>query len=256
MNDLKEALARHQLWISLDWNDVLGRYRRSVLGPFWITISMGVTISAMGPLYGSLFSSGSENFIMHLTLGMIFWAFLSATINESCGIFNESASIIKQSDLPLYLYILRVFYRQFMIMLHNFIIIPFVIFFTNTSVNLDILLFIPAIVITSISLISTGMILAIFCTRYRDMGPVVQSVVTLCFFITPIIWTSEQLPKGRKEFVDYNIFYYFMEMLRKPLMGTVPDVTIWFYTIITSIIMLMVSTLVLTKYRSRIVYWL
>ncbi|TYM74873.1 ABC transporter permease, partial [Salmonella enterica subsp. enterica serovar Typhimurium] len=158
MNDLKEALARHQLWISLGWNDVLGRYRRSVLGPFWITISMGVTISAMGPLYGSLFSSGSENFIMHLTLGMIFWAFLSATINESCGIFNESASIIKQSDLPLYLYILRVFYRQFMI--------------------LDILLFIPAIVITSISLISTGMILAIFCTRYRDMGPVVQSVVT------------------------------------------------------------------------------
>ncbi|HAB5077519.1 TPA_asm: ABC transporter permease, partial [Salmonella enterica subsp. enterica serovar Virchow] len=115
---------------------------------------------------------------------------------------------------------------------------------------------IPAIVITSISLISTGMILAIFCTRYRDMGPVVQSVVTLCFFITPIIWTSEQLPKGRKEFVDYNIFYYFTEMLRKPLMGTVPDVTIWFYTIITSIIMLMVSTLVLTKYRSRIVYWL
>ncbi|ECL8665383.1 ABC transporter permease, partial [Salmonella enterica] len=54
----------------------------------------------------------------------------------------------------------------------------------------------------------------------------------------------------------YNIFYYFMEMLRKPLMGTVPDVTIWFYTIITSIIMLMVSALVLTKYRSRIVYWL
>ncbi|ECT0760007.1 ABC transporter permease, partial [Salmonella enterica subsp. enterica serovar London] len=78
----------------------------------------------------------------------------------------------------------------------------------------------------------------------------------LCFFITPIIWTSEQLPKGRKEFGNYNIFYYFMEMLRKPLMGTVPDVTIWFYTIITSIIMLMVSTLVLTKYRSRIVYWL
>ncbi|VUC88029.1 ABC transporter permease [Salmonella sp. NCTC 11881] len=63
------------------------------------------------------------------------------------------------------------------------------------------------------------MILAIFCTRYRDMGPVVQSVVTLCFFITPIIWTSEQLPKGRKEFVDYNIFYYFMEMLRKTING-------------------------------------
>ncbi|ARE53194.1 Hypothetical protein FORC30_3258 [Salmonella enterica] len=85
-----------------------------------------------------------------------------------------------------------------MIMLHNFIIIPFVIFFTNTSVNLDILLFIPAIVITSISLISTGMILAIFCTRYRDMGPVVQSVVTLCFFYNSHHLDIGTITKGKK----------------------------------------------------------
>lgn len=182
MNDLKEALARHQLWISLGWNDVLGRYRRSVLGPFWITISMGVTISAMGPLYGSLFSSGSENFIMHLTLGMIFWAFLSATINESCGIFNESASIIKQSDLPLYLYILRVFYRQFMIMLHNFIIIPFVIFFFYQYIGKSWYSPFYTCNCNNIHLINFYRYDSRhFCTRYRDMGPVVQSVVTLCF---------------------------------------------------------------------------
>ncbi|ADP10990.1 O-antigen export system, permease protein [Erwinia sp. Ejp617] len=256
MNDLKAALARYQLWVSLGWNDVLGRYRRSVLGPFWITISMGVTISAMGPLYGSLFGAGSENFIMHLALGMIFWAFLSSSINDSCGIFNDSATIIKQSDLPLYIYILRVFYRQLSILLHNCIIIPFIIYITHSSVNWNLILFLPALAVTSVTLISVGMILGVFCTRYRDMGPVVQSIITLCFFVTPIIWSPEQLPQGRREFVDYNIFYYYLELLRKPLMGAAPETYIWVVAGATSVIMLILSGLILSKNRSKIVYWL
>lgn len=152
----------------------------------------------MGPLYGSLFSSGSENFIMHLTLGMIFWAFLSATINESCGIFNESASIIKQSDLPLYLYILRVFYRQFMIMLHNFIIIPFVIFFYQYIGKSWYSPFIPAIVITSISLISTGMILAIFLHKISWYGTGCSKCGNVVFFYNSHHLDIGTITKGKK----------------------------------------------------------
>lgn len=256
MNDLKTALVQYQLWISLGWNDVLGRYRRSVLGPFWITISMGVTISAMGPLYGSLFGSGTENFIMHLALGMIFWAFMSSSINDACNIFNDSSTIIKQSDLPFYIYILRVYYRQLTILLHNCIIIPVIIFLTNSSVNQSFILFIPGLVLTSIALISVGMILGIFCTRYRDMGPVIQSIITLCFFVTPIIWSPEQLPSGRREFVDYNIFYYFLDIMRKPIMGMNPDLHTWLVAGITAFLSLITSSILIKKYHSKIVYWL
>lgn len=256
MNDLKSALVKYQLWISLGWNDVLGRYRRSVLGPFWLTISMAVTISAMGPLYGSMFGSGTGNFIMHLALGMIFWAFMSSLINDSCSIFNDSSTIIKQSDLPFYVYIFRVFYRQLTILLHNCIIIPFIMILTGAKINFYLLLFLPSLIITSITLIATGMILAIFCTRYRDMGPVIQSIITLCFFITPIIWSPEQLPLGRREFVNYNIFYYFLDILRKPLMGLSPDANSWIISIAVSLFTLLISTLLIKKYQSKIVYWL
>ncbi|EIO8741749.1 ABC transporter permease [Salmonella enterica] len=256
MNDLKEAITRYPLWIALGWNDVLGRYRRSVLGPFWLTISMGVTITAMGPLYGSLFGSGAGNYIMHLTTGMIFWAFLSSTVNDCCSVFNDSASVIKQSDLPFHLYILRVFYRQLTIMAHNCIIIPPVMLLTGATVSAGLFLLVPALILTAATLVSAGMMLAIFCTRYRDMGPVVQSVITLYFFITPVIWAPTQLPAARREFVDYNIFYYYMEILRKPLTGAVPDMHIWSPVIITTLTTLVISQFVLNKYKTRIVYWL
>ena len=52
--DIATALDKAYLWITLGWYDVLARYRRSTLGPVWITLSMVVTICAMGPLYLSL----------------------------------------------------------------------------------------------------------------------------------------------------------------------------------------------------------
>ncbi|HDG1706702.1 TPA: ABC transporter permease, partial [Kluyvera ascorbata] len=179
MQDFIDAIKRYDLWMALGWNDVLGRYRRSIIGPFWITISMGVTIAAMGPLYSSLFGNKNESFLLHLSLGMVFWGFISSCINESCNIFQDSSSIIKQSDLPISIYNLRVFHRQFIILLHNIVIIPIVMFFSPPHFNLGMVLFIPAMVLTSIFIINLCVILAIFSTRYRDMTPVIQSIMTL-----------------------------------------------------------------------------
>jgi len=256
MNDLLLALRKHQLWCSLGWNDVLGRYRRSVLGPFWITISMAVTISAMGPLYGSLFGSKSENFILHLALGMIVWGFISSTINESCNIFNDSSGIIKQTDLPFFLYVLRVYYRQLVILLHNCIIIPVVIMINGFAVNKNILLAFPALIIASAAMISIGMIFAIFSTRYRDMSPVIQSVITLLFFVTPIIWSPEQLPEARRAFIDYNLLAYYLDLIRKPIMGEIPEMHTWIVAVIATLITTLISVLLVSKYKNRIVYWL
>ena len=87
IKDIKEAIKQHDLWRTLAWYDILGRYRRSVLGPIWITLSMAVTVSAMGPLYGSLFNFDPTEFIPHLLLGLIFWALMSSVITESVHTF-------------------------------------------------------------------------------------------------------------------------------------------------------------------------
>lgn len=256
MNDFMLAIKNYQLWLALGWNDVLGRYRRSVIGPLWITISMGVTISAMGPLYGTLFGNHNDSFLLHLSLGMIFWNFISSCINDSCNIFHDSSGIIKQSDLPISLYILRVFYRQMVILAHNIIIIPIVMYFSPPSFSLSMLLFIPSIILTSLFMLNISSLIAIFSTRYRDMTPVIQSIMTLMFFITPIIWSVEQLPIARQKYVSINILSSFMDILRSPLMGHLPSNNSWMVCIIATIVSLLTSRLVINKYRSRVAYWL
>ena len=66
VDDVVDGFRARRVWMMLARMDIRQRYRRSVLGPFWITITMIIFIVAIGPLYGHLLGIGSEEFIPYL----------------------------------------------------------------------------------------------------------------------------------------------------------------------------------------------
>src|SRR5205085_8658147 len=77
LDDVIGGLRAHAVWGELARMDIRQRYRRSVLGPFWITISMVIWILAIGPLYSLLLGVGSKEFIPYLAMGIISWGLVS-----------------------------------------------------------------------------------------------------------------------------------------------------------------------------------
>ncbi len=254
--DLINSFKSYSLWSVLGWFDVLRRYRRSVLGPFWITISMGVTVGAMGPLYGSLFGFDVAEFIPHLTLGLIFWGLFSAIINESVNAFGESAHYMKQSFIPAPVFVLRVLYRQIVIFLHNIILYPIILVILWKPININILWFLPAFILVIINLFFIALLISIFCVRFRDMAQVTTSITTLLFFVTPIIWKIDQLPKERASFVDWNILAIYLELLRKPILGVEPSMYEWGVVSFLAILFGCIAVSVFAKNKAKINYWL
>ena len=63
------ACTTPELWLHLGWTDIKQRYRRSVLGPLWITVATGVTAVAMGIPYGTLFGFDIKDFLPYVILG-------------------------------------------------------------------------------------------------------------------------------------------------------------------------------------------
>ena len=107
--------------------DIRQKYRRSSLGPFWITISTGVMIACIGLIFGGLFKSPTEDFLPFLTAGLIFWTFISNCLLDATQVFVNSEAIIKQLPIPLFSHVLRMVIRNFYILLHNILIFPIVI---------------------------------------------------------------------------------------------------------------------------------
>jgi lipopolysaccharide transport system permease protein len=256
--DLKEGIAKWPIWLMLAYQDIKLRYRRSVLGPFWITLSMAITVYSMGYLYGHLFHVQLEHYFPFLVAGMLSWTLISTILSEVTEGFVHSDGLIKQIKLPYSLYIHRIASRNIIIFFHNIlVIIPVLIYYhQDTRLNWHSLLLAPGLLLIYFNALTYGLLLAMVGARYRDISQVIKSLINVIFFITPVMWSPEVL--GQKHFylIDLNPFYAFIELIRSPLLGVLPSFKNLLTILIITVFGFMMSFHLLTRYRARIVYWL
>lgn len=257
-DDLISGTKKWYVWLTLAYQDIKLRYRRSVLGPFWLTISMAVTVYSMGFLYAHLFHTDLQQYYPFLVAGMLCWTMISSAIMELTDAFTLSESLIKQVKLPYSLYIHRTAARNIIIFFHNFLVmIPIYILFHSTAhINLYSLLIIPGLALLYLNMTVYGVILAIIGSRYRDVSQIVKSLVQVIFFMTPVMWSPTILPPQSRFIVYANPFYSYLEMVRAPLLGTAPTLFNIVYTCIATFIGGLICVKLLAKYRARIIYWL
>ena len=253
--DWWEGTRRADIWLTLGWFDIVLRYRRSMLGPLWLTLSMAAMIAGMGPLYASLFGTELSTFFPHLALGIIFWTFFTTLVTESCNAFVSSANYLKQGYFPISMFVWRAMTRNLIVFAHQIIIYIPVALFTHISLSWSALLFIPAFLLMLINAHAIGLVLGLICTRYRDVTQIVTSVMQLLMFLTPVFWLPESLP-DRAKYVLYNPFAQMLDLLRRPLMGGVSDMHNWWGILGWTAAGLIASAWLFRRYRRRVVYWL
>jgi lipopolysaccharide transport system permease protein len=257
ITDITAAVGRYNLIGMLGWQDVLQRYRRSALGPFWLTISMGVMIGTIGIVFSQIFKSPIEQFLPFLAIGIILWGFVSVVITEGCTGFIAAEGIIKQLPIPLFVHILRLVWRNILIFGHNLIIFPLVLLVVGKPMSWLALISIVGFLLLLINLVWVALILSIFCARYRDMPQIVASVLQVFFYLTPIMWMPTLLPERASLFLlDLNPFYHLFEIVRAPLLGQAPSSLNWIVSFSLAIIGWIVALVFYGRYKSRIAYWL
>lgn len=258
LNDLTDGLKHWRIWLMLAYQDIKLRYRRSILGPFWLTISMAITIYSMGYLYAHLFHIELDKYYPFLVAGMLGWSLISTIVIEYTDGFMGSDGLIKQIKLPYTLHIHRIICRNILIFFHNIlVIIPILIIFHATAkVNFNTLLLIPGLLIIYLNAITYGLTLAMIGVRYRDISQIIKSLIQVAFFITPVMWGPEVLGPKNQFIVDLNPFYAFLELIRQPLLGHTPTLKNVIVVGIMTILGILVSAKIFTSFRARIIYWL
>ena len=78
--------------------------------------------------------------------------------------------------------------------------------------------------------------------------------MTVLFFLTPIWWNVEYFP-DRAVFAKFNIFYHYLEITRRPLLGEFASLNSWIITLITLIILAVFASILFEKKKNKIAYW-
>jgi ABC-2 type transport system permease protein len=261
-DDLTGGWQQRQLWGHLGWQDIRQRYRRSVLGPIWITISMAVTAIALGVLYAGLFGNPLEEQLPYILVGFIVWAFISGCLLEGAEVFISNEGLIKHLPAPVSVHVYRLMWRQTLLFAHNMLVYVAMLVIFPQDLHWTVLLAVPAFVLLAVNGTWVSLLLGMASARFRDLNPIVGSVVQLAFFLTPIVWIYEDFLNSdnpaiaeRARLAELNPFLHYIEIIRRPLLGQDQVWRHWAVVLVITAVGWAVTLWALRRYRARVSYW-
>lgn len=254
LRDLREGLSRWQLWGLLGWQDISLRYRRSLFGPFWLTISMGIMVLALGVIYSHIFHINTHDYLPFLTVGFLVWGQIVGSVNEGCHTFIEAEGLIRQLDLPLSLFPLRVAWRNLIIFLHNAAIYVVVVLVYDLWPGWTLLAAVGGLAVLMLNTLWVSVLFGMLSARYRDIPQIAASLLQIAFFITPIIWMPEVM-SDRVMLVQANPFYHLIELVRAPMLGHLPGLLTIKVAVGFTVAGWLVAFLLFRRFHTRIAYW-
>ncbi|WP_083886378.1 ABC transporter permease [Actinoalloteichus spitiensis] len=260
--DIAQAARQRNLWGYLGWQDIKQGYRRSVIGPLWITISTGVMTLALGILFGGLFGNPLHEFLPYVAVGLICWTFISNCINEGAQVFIANEGLIKHLPAPVTTHVFRLVWRQTLFFAHNLLIYLIIFAIFPQPVDLSLLLVVPALALLIVNAGWASLLVGIISTRFRDIPPITGNIVQLLFYLTPIVWSYETLinsesavVRERAVLAQLNPFMHFIEMVRRPMLGLETNPTNWLVVGAITVVGWAVALFMLRNYRARVSYW-
>jgi ABC-type polysaccharide/polyol phosphate export permease len=255
IEDLRAGIGAWRLSHFLAWQDIRQRYRRSSLGPIWLTLSFGVQMLTMGVLSSFLFGAAIQKSLPYVCGGMLFWFFVTQTINEGTGLFVSTARHITQVKRPLTVFLMQLVWRNAIVAAHNATIYFVVAGILLVVPGKSILLWPIGLVLVTICLSWMALVSAIISARYRDVPVIIQNILNILFWFTPLMYFPEQL--GSKRFIaDYNPITHMIALVREPLLGATPTLSDWLVVLAIASFGWVGTFLFFARFRARIVYWL
>jgi ABC-type polysaccharide/polyol phosphate export permease len=254
IQDLKKGARQYRVWFGLGCIEIKQRYRRSIIGPWWISLSMLIFILAMGAVFSRLFDQRLDEYIPFFTAGFLFWSFISSSINESVEIFRSNGAFIKQIPLPYSLYVFKHLVKQTICLLHNFVIYLLVCLVFQLNPGWKIVLVLPGFLLLALNIYWICFLVGMICARFHDMIPIVSSCMQIAFFVTPISWTPKLLD-SHSPILKLNPLSYLLDIVRSPLLGQFPSLISWQASLAILVLVIFLGLIVFSKARPYIAFW-
>ena len=254
LTDLKRSWQFLPLSLQLAVTDVRGRYARSMLGPFWVTLSMLGMSAAIGFLMSGLFGAPLRQILPFVMLGIILWSFIAQASVEACSALIASRAHLLGSPLPYSSFAYTVVIRNFIFLLHHASAYVVLAAALRIFPSPGWLLAIPGLVLLLASAMGLVLLLSALAPRYRDLGPLTAMLTAVGALLTPVYWRPELLVKN-KFIASANPFTHLLAVVRQPLLNEPVGAQSWIVASVFAVVALGVGAGVFVMVRKRLPFW-
>jgi ABC-type polysaccharide/polyol phosphate export permease len=255
--DLAGGLRRSALWGRIGWLEIKRRYRRTVLGPFWNSVSLAVYTTTIGILGAGLWHQDLRQYLPFLATGMIVWTLVSTIVIESCQMFVTGHALFRHVRFEYSVLAYALVWRNLIVFLHNVLIyLTGALLFGLDFVGLHLLAAIPGLALVLVNAVWIALLVGMACLRFRDLQPFVAMVIQILMLATPIFWSPETLAGlHRVVFVQTNPVFHVIDVVRAPLLGQIPAIASYVVVAGMAFVGWSITFMLFAYFRKRISYW-
>jgi ABC-type polysaccharide/polyol phosphate export permease len=212
------ALRSWEIWVHLGVQDIKNRYKRSLVGPLWIAISLAVMVAGMSFLFGRLFSQEGGRYLIYLTIGMMLWSLLSSSFTDGGYAFLGAESYIRQIPQAKQVYVLRCTVVNLVVFSFGLpVFVVAALLYGQLRASLPWALLGFALVV--VACVGHSAIMAYLSVPFRDLPPASASALQIVYFLTPILYPVDLMrQRGLEWFLHVNPLFYLLEIVRHPIL--------------------------------------
>ncbi|NDL65648.1 ABC transporter permease [Acerihabitans arboris] len=255
INDLFNSLRHLPLICHLAYSDTKARYKRSMLGPLWLTLGAAIGVVGLGLVWSQLLNQEPGQLIPSLTVGLLLWQFISGCVTESTSVFVRQAQIIRNLQLPFCIHPIQLMARQSITLMHNLIVLVLVLLAYPQPVGWVTLLCLPGLALVLVNLLWISVLLGLIGARFRDVEQIVQSLMPIVFFLTPVIYKAGHAGVNQA-IIWMNPFTYFIALVREPIFGAIPGGFVYLVTGAMALLGWTVTLILFNRRAPRLAFWI
>jgi ABC-type polysaccharide/polyol phosphate export permease len=257
IRDIKAGLKRWPVWWTLSWYSIRSQYRRTYLGPWWMTLQQVIFVAALSFLFGVLLGQDLKTFVPYVAIGFMAFSWMTGMIQSGATCMVDAGASIKTAPGPLSIYALKAFATNTIQFMHDATVIVVVVIVFQVHLTWSILLLPVALVLIAINGIAVALWLGPLVARYRDVGQIVTALTRVLFFFTPIFWVASDLSNSQVAALSgWNPLAYLLTILRAPLLGESPTMVVLVGCAVITIVNVLLGIVHFSRTRNRLAYWL
>jgi ABC-type polysaccharide/polyol phosphate export permease len=256
LEDLKQSIQSPAAWWVISKQQVLSKYRRTILGPWWITLQRLFFISGLSLLFGTLLGREIADFIPYVAIGFIVFSVLVSSLNTSATLITANISVLKNSAMPVSILNFRFISTTLIQLGHDLVAVAITLLVLHRDWSEAAFSSVLGLALVLINAFAISFWVAPLAARFRDLAPLIQTLSSVFMFITPIFWYPDDLAASQRNLLTaWNPFAYLLEIVRSPILGDAVSPLSWISAISFTLFNLALGFYAFSFSRQRLRYW-
>ena len=232
------------------------KYRRTLLGPLWNSLAQLITIILLSIVWSKIFKMELNDYLPRLYVGMTCFGLATYYTSAATSIvFGQYSAYFQNLNVNLSVLYGRFMSTSIINYLHAIPIYILIFLVFDKSLDIKSLFFFLGLTLVFLNGIWMSFVISCLCARFRDLAPLIESIMAAAGLITPILW-DKSLLGDNAYMVYFNPFTSFVESMRDPLLGYPINYNVYLYLLIFLIVGNII-TYFFYKYKRKILpFWI